>query len=224
MLSLLYANDYAFEFGLEQDGSYDPQQLALNTARRAVEIEPDSSRTHFALARAYLFNGELENSYAASERALSLNPNENYSLGTLGLWMAFSGKWEQGLALTEKAIALNPTAHPKWWHWGWAKNHFRKGEYEKALAAFQRGFIPGSWLSQLQLAYTYGWLGDEAEAQKAVAKLRELKPGFTIEDATRFYRVYMFEDSYINRMVEGLKRAGLPERPAAELPDVKKQQ
>jgi hypothetical protein len=34
----------------------------------------------------------------------------------------------------------------------------------------------------------------------------------------------MFEDSYINRMVEGLRRAGLPERTAAELSGVKKLQ
>jgi adenylate cyclase len=223
MLSWMYALDYLYEFGLDEGNSYDPRQLALDAARRAADIEPDSSLAYLALARAYLYNGELQNFYAAAERALSLNPNDNYSLGTLGTYIAYTGRWQEGEALTKKAIALiSPTEPPKWWYWPWAKDHFRKGEYKEALAGFQRNLVPGFWVSQLVLAYTYGWLGDQVEAQKAVAKLRELKPGCTIEDAVRFYRVYGFEDSYIDRMVEGLRRAGLPERASNEVPVVKK--
>ncbi len=45
----------------------------------------------------------------------------------------------------------------------------------------------------------------------AVAKLQELRPGFSIADAVNFYNIYNFERSYIDRMIEGLRKAGLPD-------------
>ena len=45
----------------------------------------------------------------------------------------------------------------------------------------------------------------------AVAKLQELRPGFSIADAVNFYNICNFERSYIDRMIEGLRKAGLPD-------------
>lgn len=214
LLAYLYAVDYAYEFGLEDAEGYDPQSLALEAAARAVELDPNSAEAARALTRAYLVNGDLSKFYDAAQRTLLLSPND-VTIGGLGNWIAYSGKWDEGKALVEKAVALNPTALPRSFLFVFAKDHFRKGEYEAALEEFHRSFVPGTWLSQLQYAYTYGSLGRETEASAAVAKLLDLKPGYTIERAVRFYRAFGFQSSFIERMVEGLRRAGLPERDLA---------
>ncbi len=45
----------------------------------------------------------------------------------------------------------------------------------------------------------------------AFAKLQELRPGFSIADAVNFYNIYNLERSYIDRMIEGLRKADLPD-------------
>ena len=52
-------------------------------------------------------------------------------------------------------------------------------------------------------------MADDAEA--AVAFLRELYPGYSIQTMTDVYRLWNFEDDVIARMAEGLRKAGLPE-------------
>ncbi|MDJ0944889.1 MAG: adenylate/guanylate cyclase domain-containing protein [Kiloniellales bacterium] len=218
LLAYVYAVEYAFEFGLAQAEGGDPRALALEAARRAVELDPGSAEASWALTRAYLVNGDLEKFYDEAERTLLLSPND-ITIGVIGSWIGYTGKWEKGKALVRKAIALYPKTYPKYIWYVFAKDHYRKGEYEAALDYFHRAFIPGFWLAQLQYAYTYGWLDDEAKASAAVAKLLELRPGYAIENAVHFYRAFGFQPSYIDRMVEGLRRAGLPERSAsAELP------
>ena len=64
-------------------------------------------------------------------------------------------------------------------------------------------------------AYTYGMLGDQENAARAVAKLNELVPGFTMEHAIAFHRKYQFERAVLDKIVEGLRLAGVPENAQA---------
>lgn len=63
----------------------------------------------------------------------------------------------------------------------------------------------------MQQAYTYGMLGDTEHAKDALQKLMEEKPGFSIAHAVEFHRKYHFQPEVIDKIVEGLRRAGLPE-------------
>ncbi|WP_134495251.1 hypothetical protein [Microvirga pakistanensis] len=60
-------------------------------------------------------------------------------------------------------------------------------------------------------AYTYGMRGDRENAARAVAKLNELVPGFTMAHAIEFHRKYQFEPALLDKIVEGLRRAGVSE-------------
>src|SRR3546814_8239136 len=51
-------------------------ELAYGSARRAVELAPDSGRAHLALAMALFFRGEVEQSLAAGEVAARLSPHD----------------------------------------------------------------------------------------------------------------------------------------------------
>jgi Flp pilus assembly protein TadD len=166
----------------------------------------------FAMARASYLMHDLEVFYAEAGRALSLNPHEPFLLGNLGNWLAFSGRWDEGVAMIRKAIALNPKVYPRWWHAALGKNHYRKGEYREALVEFKNMNLPNWWWNQVELAYTYGQLGDAENARTAAAKLLELYPGFDLEKAVIEHKKFSFEQSYIDVAVDGLRKAGVPEK------------
>ena len=52
-------------------------------------------------------------------------------------------------------------------------------------------------------------MADEAAA--SVKTLRELYPGFSIQTMADVHRIWNFEEDVIDRMAEGLHKAGLPE-------------
>jgi TolB-like protein/DNA-binding winged helix-turn-helix (wHTH) protein/tetratricopeptide (TPR) repeat protein len=204
--TLEYSQDMNKRHGL------DPRQLALAAARRAIALAPANPMARFAMARASYLARDLEVFYAEAERALTLNPHEPFLLGNIGCWFAFSGRWDEGVALVRKAIALNPKVYPRWWHAALGKNHFRQGEYREALGEFKNMNLPNWWWNQVELAYTYGQLGELENARAAVTKLIELYPGFDLEKAAIEHMKFSFEQSYIERAVEGLKKAGVPHR------------
>ena len=49
------------------------------------------------------------------------------------------------------------------------------------------------------------------EAAEAVKNLLELWPGYSIQTMTDMHRLWNYEDDVIERMADGLRKAGLPE-------------
>jgi len=209
---LAWIHTFEFTQGLNVRPGTDPRENALTAARRAIELAPANSMARFAMARASYLMRDLDVFYAEAERALSLNPHEPFLLGNLGNWLAFSGRWEEGVVMVRKAIALNPKVYPRWWHAALGKEHYRKGEFREALAEFKNMNLPNWWWNQVELAYTYGQLGDAENARQAVAKLLELYPGFDLEKAVTEHEKFSFQQSYIDLAVEGLRKAGVPMR------------
>jgi TolB-like protein len=203
--TLEYAYDYNHRPGL------DPREQALAAARRAVDLAPANPVAHFAMARAAYIAGDLDLFHAEASAALNLSPHDPLLLGSLGNWFAFSGRWEEGFALVKKAIALNPKGYPRWWHAALGKYHYRRGELREALAEFKHMNLPDWWWNQVELAYTYGQLGDVDNARLAVKRLLELYPGFDLDKAVMEHRKFSFEQSYIDLAVDGLRKAGVPE-------------
>jgi len=210
MLAWVHTLEYSQD--MNKRPGMDPRQLSLAAARRAIALAPANSMARFAMARATYLLRDLEVFYAEAERALTLNPHEPFLLGNIGNWLAFSGRWDEGVAMVRKAIALNPKVYPRWWHAALGKNHYRKGEYREALVEFKNMNLPNWWWNQVELAYTYGQLGELENARAAAAKLIELYPGFDLEKAAIEHAKFSFEQSYIDRAVEGLRKAGVPKK------------
>ena len=84
---------------------------------------------------------------------------------------------------------------------------------EKALEWCNKSVALGPfWVAYVDLASAYAWLGRERKAHEAVAKLLELKPGYTVSrwaseswsDNPKFMAEYQ-------RITDGLRKAGLSE-------------
>ena len=212
MLAWIHTLEYTQDMN-KRPGT-DARELALAAARRANELAPANPMARFAMARAAYLSRDLDTLYAEAANALKLNPHEPFLLGNLGNWLAFTGRWDEGVAMIRKAIALNPKVYPRWWHAALGKNHYRKGEFREALVEFKNMNLPNWWWNQVELAYTYGQLGDVENARNAVTKLLELYPGFDLERAVIEHQKFSFEPSYIELAVDGLRKAGVPAKTA----------
>jgi adenylate cyclase len=209
---LAWIHTFEFSLGLNKVPGSDARERALAAARRAIELAPANPMARFAMARAAYLMRDLDVFYAEAAHALRLNPHEPFLLGNLGNWLAFSGRWDEGVVMIKKAIALNPKVYPRWWHAALGKDHYRQGEYREALVEFKNMNLPNWWWNQVELAYTYGQLGDMENARAATAKLLELYRGFDLEKAVMEHRKFSFQQSYIDRAIDGLRKAGVPEK------------
>ncbi len=65
--------------------------------------------------------------------------------------------------------------------------------------------------------------GRARRSAEAVSGLQKQMPGFSIDHALAFYRMWNFRQAYLDRMAEGLRRAGLPKAdPFAAQPDLQR--
>ncbi len=213
-LSRLYIDSYVGSVTLADDPIGDLQPLMLEAARKAVELAPNSANARSALAEAYYYNDDQAQFLAEVAKVLELNPNDAGNIAWLGTSMAFSGNWDEGGALIERAMAFNPSVVNPRARYGLAKAHYLAGEYAEALEDFQHIWTAwdGYWINDLNRAYLYADWGKQEEAEMAAAALMNQLPDFVIEDAVDFYRLLRFQDSYIEKMVLALKKAGLPSR------------
>jgi TolB-like protein/class 3 adenylate cyclase len=205
-LSLLYRQEYVHSFNPRPE-SYDALDAALEAAQRAVSLDNRSQAAHHALADTHYFRHDLGAFLISAERALTLNPNNSDVLGSLGLRMANSGNWQRGLALVEKAAAINPH-HPGWFYFPYFFNEYRQANYEVALAYAQKINMEGFYWTHILLAMAHAQLGNLNEAESAVNTLRGLKPDYA-DDPRATFRKWNFPEALIEKMVEGLKKAGL---------------
>jgi len=207
---MVYARQWYGYAELYPGETYDPFERAMEAARRAVFLSPNSAVAHYAMAKAFLMAGDLPGFRDEVQQSLQLNPNEPVLLSSLGGWLAYTGSWEEGLALIEKAETLNPESFGICRRFAPALNHFRKGEYDRAVECIQKSFT-GWWVNYMHQAFINGMAGNSEAAGRALDKILQLRPTFSIDEAVAFHRRYQFEQSYIDLAVEGLKRAGLDE-------------
>lgn len=205
-LSIIYAQEYQLSMNqVERD--IDVRELAYKTARQALKIEPNNSRSSFAMYIAKVVNGELEGSKEESEQALELNSNDSLILAQSGLFLALSGGWERGLEMLEHAKVMNP-AHPDFYYFPFAFNYFRQGQFKEALKEMNNIHMPDYFWTHLLSTAIYSALEEPALAKKSARDLLMLYP--EIETKARFeLEKWHMQPELIESIIEGLKQAGL---------------
>jgi adenylate cyclase len=96
------------------------------------------------------------------------------------------------------------------------------GQYEEAIALLQSWRArenPRSTLPHLFLAFTYVEAGRGEEAQIAVAEVLKRNPKASIKGYSKS-KLFAYKDpTEIERVLDSLRKAGLPEKPPLPLPD-----
>jgi adenylate cyclase len=116
------------------------------------------------------------------------------------------GKPDRAVELFEKAMRLNPY-FPDWYLWCLADAYDTMGRPEDVIATVKR--MHDASEGQRLLAANYAHLGMMKEAEDAVREVMRLHPQFTISAWRE--RVPHRDKAPLERYVEGLRKAGLPD-------------
>jgi tetratricopeptide (TPR) repeat protein len=146
------------------------------------------------------------------EHAITLNANFVTAHYYLGRSLSSRGDAVTALRHIEQAIRLSPRdPNIGHFHIGAARAYLFLGEYEKSAQLAKQGLRHQnlSWSAPTTLASALGHLGQRDEAQRAIEEMQRLRPGITIAFVRE--RLPITDEGYMNQMLEGLRKAGLPE-------------
>ncbi len=205
-LALIYADAYRFNFG-QGTIALDPLPRALELARRAVDLAPDSSRSYQALHLVHWLMNDVERSFGAAERGLTLNPNDTELMADLGLRYCLRAQWDKGLPLVRQAFARNP-AQPGQYRLALFLHHYINGRYDEALAEAEKIEVSNVIFSHIALAMAYAQLGRTEEADSEVEEILAIDAAYGDHVIADLQKRNVHAD-LIHVVVDGLRKAGL---------------
>jgi TolB-like protein len=149
---------------------------------------------------------------AAGRMAVELNPNFAYGFSFLGAGLAGSGDGDAAIAAIDRAVRLSPRDLLRdEFELFYAFAHFQKGDYAKAadFAASAASLRPGHAYPYRILAASSALAGHLPRAAAALADVLALTPDLNLRAAAAQSAFTKDEDRA--RLIEGLRKAGLPE-------------
>lgn len=190
--------------------------LAEHAALRAVELDPNLERGILSLAHTRSFQGRFEESLELLERLMTLNPNIAAAHQWVGIDHILMGNPRLAVRPLETCIELSPRDRRlSTLTRNLALAYLHMGEDERGLAiaessVHQQPVWPRSY-ETLAAAYAVSGLIDDASA--TVAMLFRHWPGYTI--AQHRAEMMSTRPAFLvqrERLLDGLRAAGLPER------------
>ena len=189
-----------------EDGR-SPLQRSIESARRAVALDPRDGEAAAALGVALGEQGSLAESEAMFDRALALNLSSSEILTAYASWASTFGKPEEGVAAARRALELNPNMPPTA-----LRKHryafFMSGGYDEALRLQAR--IPPEAYGREEFVYRAVLLnetGNSHDAQSAVAAALERFPNLSVE---AWSGQAGYSDAERQRWVTTMRAAGFP--------------
>jgi len=204
---------YYYEIVLGHAESFEEnRRLALATARRAIELDPDDGAAHCAMGKARICRREHALAEPDLQLAIELNPSLAWAHYGLGAAAVFSGRGETAIEHLHHAIRLSPRDQ----HMGsfmvrLAEAYMISRDYDEAIAwgrksLQQQGF---QWSRYAVLIAALGHLGRPEEAQSVLAECLEQRPDFSI-DMVRNGHLYTDPQAF-EFYLQGLREAGVAE-------------
>ena len=190
---------------------------ADEAATRAIATAPNYAHAHYVKAEVLGLSGRFDPALAAYDRAIALDRNHAAAYVGRARNLNVIGRAADALAPVEKAIRLSPR-DPELYVWYFvlchANTHLARDA--QAIDWCLKSIATGKtfWFAYVDLASAYAWRGQQAEAATAVAELLKLRPGFTVrtlvQEGSEVSDNPAFRKEF-QRLVEGARKAGLPE-------------
>jgi TolB-like protein/Tfp pilus assembly protein PilF len=192
----------------------DPAVLdrAVKLGERAVATNEMLPEAHDSLALLYAYQGRWDESVVEAKRAVSLDPGYAKGYARLAEVLTLTGRPDEAWALLETAMNLEPYHWSRFYQWVLGSANFATSRYPEAIAALKRcleddpDFLP----AHIHLAAIYGELEMADEAKAELAEMAGLSDGLSLSSFER--QLFPYRDpEVLRRLVEGLRKAGLPE-------------
>ena len=141
-----------------------------------------------------------------------MNPNLSIAYAYLSNALAFLGCPEEALAAAERANRGSPRDPERYMCYiGIMNAHFAAERYEECVKAVEYGALlkPNFYGVHFGMAMALPYLGRIEEAEQALQRARKVMPRLTLKSTAR--NPMFAHEADVARMLEGLRRAGLPE-------------
>lgn len=206
-LTFVHINRY--RWGWTDEDPIVELEAARAYARKAVQVAPEYYDAHTAMAYMHIQEGELEKSVARFRMALELNPNDTSAMAALAEALTYGGRAEEAEELMLRVVRLDPL-HQDWikWNLAWVQWHTRNCD---AALETMNGMSEIPPMAYRVLAIIQMCRGDRDEARKAVEQLIDFDPEYSLQDVLHNYEGKYVVDSDLERVLNDLREAGLPE-------------
>jgi adenylate cyclase len=187
------------------------QALARTLAERAAELSGDDPLILAVLGAVHTFIRNHGTARVLLERAVTLDPNAAWAWSRLGWLENYAGRPERAIENFERALRLSPLDPMNF------NNHVGMGaareiaqDYDKAVAHYRRALEerPHAMWIYRSLSTSLCGAGRMEEASEAYAEMMRSYPGLTI---SKFRQAMVFSAPTLDRMVDNLRKLGLPD-------------
>ena len=212
--------------GVYYSAHYDRKERfekAAEITQKALIKNNNSSDAHALLSAVYLSQRKFDEAVATGQKAISIDPNNAEDLAAVAIVMQNVGEFDEAISLLKRAMRLHPF-YPSWYLGRLGICYRMIGKYEESVAAFEEMIRRDKEKevrmdrNNLYLATTYSMMGRIDEARDHVRKALEYNPKLTIEAWRK--RLFQYKNpEHIERILDALRKAGLPEKPPLALPD-----
>jgi DNA-binding SARP family transcriptional activator/Flp pilus assembly protein TadD len=193
------------------------EALALELARRAVQIDANDSRAQLVLGWALAMAGQHGRATPHMELARELNPNDSWTLISSALFHAFSARHEEARRLADQALEMTLAPSPTLWGYQ-AVVAYLRGDDRATIEACDRSEDVIRTLPAWRAAALHN-IGDTAGARRDAARFFELVraawvgPGPATEAAMGHWLLHQYpfstEENW-DRLLRGAAGAGIP--------------
>lgn len=200
------------------DAPADQLRRAEDAIGRVLSVSPNDAMAHFVKGEIQRTKGRnVDIAVGEYEAAIAMNPSLAPAYGALGGAKIRVGRSAEAFQPLERAIQLSPRDPLlNTWLFYICHAHTHLGHFEAAVDWCLRSIaVKAFWIAYADLAASYAWTGRESEAHGAVAELRQLKPNYTVTEWLNDGNGWSDNPIFLaefQRMAEGLRKAGLPEK------------
>jgi class 3 adenylate cyclase/TolB-like protein len=185
----------------------------------ALAIDRNFYWAHYVKAFVLVFQKRFEEAIAEAEQTLALSPSFVGCYEVLCEANNFLGRPEKGIEYADKAIRLSPRdplLAAFYAEKAWALLMLQRDDQAIEWTRRSLAMVPENSIQQALLASALALTGRQAEAREALQRYLSLK-GTTSKTIAQFRPRHRAQSdspkwlAYSDRLIEGLRRAGMPE-------------
>jgi len=185
-------------------------KLAMDAAAHSQSIDPSNPNTYALLTWIHLSLRKYDQAFDLAQKAMALGPNNSFVVGVASDVALFCNRPHDMVVLTNKAMRLCPI-YPAWYPSSLAWAYLLMNRSKDAIAPAQTSIDidPDYPFNYMVLAIAFAELEREQEAHAAIENLLRIDPTYSLRT---FSESQPFRDpAVLDRHIEGLRKAGLPE-------------
>ncbi len=154
------------------DFQLDYWDFSLREYQRAIELNPNYANAHAWYAQHLAIRGRHQEAEAEIKRAEELDPLSLFIKTQVGWIYLWAGQIDRAMEQWQRVVELDPNFPLA--HYNLGMGYDLKAKYPEAIAAYRKALtLQDFTYTWLMLGHAYAMAGEEAEARKILAKMKE---------------------------------------------------